>query len=183
MKAEQKRGLLAKPQQDREEKTQKTVPVGSKETNSVAEGRIWIILTKYQVPKFWNNFIFGKHLTQSSDPCFTPLKQLEFFAFLLVLFVQSLRMKIYYKKMTVPVTMDTTLDKLKGNLYTPTGNLVLTICWTLKAFLCLDVWTQLGVQSLQTEVKLNSYKKRFHTFILLIFDTFPSWIVKYWTTA
>lgn len=47
-------------------------------------------------------------------------------------------MKIYYKKMTVPVTMDTTLDKLEGNLYTPTGNLVLTICWTLKAFLCLE---------------------------------------------
>lgn len=32
------------------------------------------------------------------------------------------------------------------------------------------------VQSLQTEVKLISYKKRFYTFILIIFDDLPSWI-------
>lgn len=24
---------------------------------------VWIILTKYQIPKFWNNFILGKYLT------------------------------------------------------------------------------------------------------------------------
>lgn len=49
----------------------KNVPVSSKKTNSMAEGRIWIILTKYQITKFWNHFILGKHLEQTSDPCFT----------------------------------------------------------------------------------------------------------------
>lgn len=48
-------------------------------------------------------------------------------------------MKIYYKKITVPVTIDTALDKLEGNLYTPAGNFVLIMCQTLKVFIGLDV--------------------------------------------
>lgn len=48
-------------------------------------------------------------------------------------------MKIYYKKITVSVTIDTALDKLEGNLYTPAGNFVLSMCWTPKVFIYLDV--------------------------------------------
>lgn len=78
------------------QRRKKNVPVSSKKTNSMAEGRIWIILTKYQITKFWNNFILGKHPAQTSDPCFTNLLT-GFFVSLLVLSVQCLRRKIYYE--------------------------------------------------------------------------------------
>lgn len=111
---------------------------------------VWIILTKYQTRKFWNHFILEKYLTHThtSDPCFTtPLKQLDFFASLLVLFVQSLfslSEDLLQKKITVLVTIDTAPDKLEGNLYTPAVNFVLTTCQTeecCKSLHTLDVCT------------------------------------------
>lgn len=54
MKAEQKRGLLAKSQQDREEK--KNVPVGSTEANSMVEGKNLNHSDKIPNPKILESF-------------------------------------------------------------------------------------------------------------------------------
>lgn len=85
-----KRGLLAKSQQDREEK--KNVPVCSKETNSMAEGGSLDHFDKIPNPQILESFhTWEITYTYSRDPCFTtPLKQLDLFASLLIFFVQSL---------------------------------------------------------------------------------------------
>lgn len=132
MKAEQREDFWRNP--NRTER-KKNVPVCSKETNSTAEGGSLDHFDKIPNPQILESFHTWKiTYTYFRDPCFTtPLKQLDFFASLLIFFVQSLfslSEDLLQKKITVLVTIDTAPDKLEGNLYTPAVNFVLTMCQT-----------------------------------------------------
>lgn len=108
----------------------------------MAEGGSLDHFDKILNPKILESFRTWKiPNTHTVDPCFmTPLKQWDFFASLLVLFVQSLfsLSEDLLQKKNYSAGNYRHCSKLEGNLYTPAVNFVLTMCQTEECCRSLD---------------------------------------------